>query len=218
MSTLEFSGKGKPLTQSAIDGEVAKLDVKKETFWAVMSVETSGFGFLPDRRPMILYERHIFQKLTKGIHHKKHPDISNPVPGGYGKKDRAYQYERLAKAIKLDRTAALESVSWGLGQVMGFNASTAGYASVEGMVTAMANSEDAQMAGMAAFINKNGLAGYLKGQNWAAFANGYNGPGYKKKKYDQKLATAHYLYSVAPTPESSRASRAGGAPVSRLRS
>lgn len=46
------------------------------------------------------------------------PDISGSIPyqqyGSYVK-----QYERLNEAIKLDRTAALESASWGMFQIMG---------------------------------------------------------------------------------------------------
>jgi hypothetical protein len=48
----------------------------------------------------------------------------------------------LAKAVQLDRTAALKSTSWGLGQVMGFNYDKAGYDSVESMVQKSMESEE----------------------------------------------------------------------------
>lgn len=34
--------------------------------WAVLTVETGGFGFFQDRRPEALLERHISHKLTNG--------------------------------------------------------------------------------------------------------------------------------------------------------
>jgi hypothetical protein len=41
-------------------------------------------------------------------------------PGCYGPRG-ASQYDRLNRAILKDRTAALQSASWGLGQIMGMN-------------------------------------------------------------------------------------------------
>ena len=114
-----------------------------------MAVETSGCGFLPDRRPPILFERHIFHRLTGGRFDDG--DISDQAPGGYGPMGAA-QYLRLSRAVALDRTAALQSASWGLGQVMGQNCAMAGYAEVAVMVAAMAASEDAQLTAMAAFF------------------------------------------------------------------
>jgi hypothetical protein len=43
--------------------------------------------------------------------------------------------------MTFDEQAALESASWGLGQVMGFNAKTAGFADVHAMVDAMVAGE-----------------------------------------------------------------------------
>lgn len=80
-------------------------------------------------RPKILIERHWFSRLTQGQFNVQAPDISNATSGGYGA-GGAFQYERLAKVIAMNRTAALKSTSWGLGQVMGFNAAKLGFANV----------------------------------------------------------------------------------------
>ena len=85
--------------------------------WAVLSVETEGFGFLGDRRPQILFERHIFHKQTGGKFDAENPDISNKFPGGYA--GHSGEYPRLQRALALARDAALQSTSWGIGQVMG---------------------------------------------------------------------------------------------------
>ena len=73
---------------------------------------------MPDRRPQILFERHIFHRLTDG----KFDDgqISDPAAGGYGARGAA-QYDRLALALAKDADAALQSASWGIGQIMGMN-------------------------------------------------------------------------------------------------
>ena len=195
-----FEGKGKPLSEDGLSQAGKTLGVELPALWAVMTVETKGCGFLPDRRPPILFERHVFHKLTGGRFAKRAPDLSDPKWGGYGA-GGAYQHERLERAITLDRKAVLESSSWGLGQVMGFNAQKVGFANVEDMVKAMTDSEDAQFQAMVAFIDGNGLAKYLQQGDWAEFAYHYNGSDFQKNCYDQKLAKAHARFSVGPMPD-----------------
>jgi hypothetical protein len=194
-----FEGKAKPLSEAGLNEAGKILKVGLPALWAVMTVETQGCGFLPDRRPLILFERHWFRKLTDGQFDVTAPDLSNPTWGGYGRAG-AFQYERLERAIKLDRKAALESTSWGLGQVMGFNAVSVGFRGVEAMVKAMCTSEDAQFKGMIGFITANGLAKHLRSGDWAQFARMYNGPEFQRNQYDTKLAQAHARFSVGPLP------------------
>jgi peptidoglycan hydrolase-like protein with peptidoglycan-binding domain len=52
-------------------------------------------------------------------------------------------------------------------------------------------SEGGQLDVMVAFIIGAGLSKHLRSKNWAAFAKGYNGPGYAKNQYDKKLSTAY---------------------------
>src|SRR5689334_9469520 len=114
MSIDRFIGLGTPLTQDGLDRSAQLIGVNVPTLWAVIFTETSGCGFFGDRRPKILFERHIFHRLTGGRFDADDPDISQPTPGGYGPSG-AHQYDRLAAAILLDRQAALQSASWGLG-------------------------------------------------------------------------------------------------------
>jgi hypothetical protein len=90
---------------------------------------------------------------------------------------------------------ALRSASWGLGQVMGFNAVAAGFASAADMVARMAEGEDWQLLGMAKFIVANRLNRHLAKRDWAAFARGYNGPEFWKNQYDVKLKSAFDKFS-----------------------
>lgn len=190
---------GFPLTQDGVDEAKSLVNINAAKFWAVMSVESRGFGFLSDRRPKVLFERHIFFRETGGAYSHTHPKICNKTPGGYGK-GGANQHLRLNEAIALDRIAARKSASWGVGQVMGFNAEAAGFTDVEDLVAQMSESEDAQMLGMFNFIKENKLAKYLENEQWEEFAKRYNGKGYKKNKYHTKLVKANNLYEHHPTP------------------
>lgn len=198
-ATNRFTGAATPLTSQGIDTCASRLSVHAAELWTVLQVETRGCGFFADRRPVILFERHIFSKRTKGRFDAQAPDISNPKAGGYA--GGVAEYARLEKALALDASAALSSASWGLGQVMGFHAADLGYGTVEQFVERMMASEDEQLGALAAFIDKNGLATALQKHDWATFAKGYNGPAYEKNQYDKKLAQAYLRLSSEAAPD-----------------
>jgi hypothetical protein len=200
MATLPFLCSATPLSATGIQNALTKLRIDEPTLWAMMHVESSQVGYLSDRRPQILFERHIFSGLTGGAYDATNPGISNPVPGGYGASG-AGQYPRLGEAAALDNDAALQSASWGLGQVMGENFAMGGYAGVDAMVADMCTSEDAQLAMMVEFIVQNNLAPALQAHNWAAYASVYNGPNYAGQQYDVRLANAYAAFSVGPSPD-----------------
>ena len=191
---MNFQSLGLPFRDHDLDEECHFLGSTESEVWAVLSVETRGLGFLPDRRPQILFERHHFRRLTGGRFDQKHPDISDRRPGGYA--GGAAEYERLEKAMARDGKAALQSVSWGIGQIMGFNFKAAGFASVESMAKAMVRGEREQLLAVARFVKTSGLDVPLARRNWVAFARGYNGPDFKKNEYDTRLAAAHARFSV----------------------
>src|SRR6266516_639425 len=141
MPPLAFRGDAKALCADGLTEATGKLGVKAPELWTVLAIETSGCGFLPDRRPKILFERHVFHRLTKGRFDDG--ESSDSTPGGYGALG-AHQYDRLAIALANDRSAALQSASWGVGQIMGENYALAGFRDVESMVLAMSESEDRQ--------------------------------------------------------------------------
>jgi N-acetylmuramidase/Putative peptidoglycan binding domain len=181
----EFRGTAEPLTKAGFDTAVLALGAEAASLWSVVTVETGGFGFLPDRRPKILFERHIFHERSGGKFSAQHPDISNRDAGGYI--GGTAEYERLSRAIGLDRVAALESVSWGLPQIM---------------ITRFQASETAQLDGMVRFISHNKtLAKALKDKAWESFAKIYNGPGFAKNEYDKKLAKFHHQFATGPQPD-----------------
>ena len=194
-----FTGAAEPLTKAGFLGVVEDLGVGVPELLAVLAVESKTCGFLPDRRPLILFERHVFHKRTRGAFAGSDADLSHPVAGGY--LGMAKEYARIARALKLDRRAALMSASWGAGQIMGFNHVAAGFADVESMVTAMQASEDAQLTAVGAFLRAEDLVTPLRRHDWAGFARRYNGPAYAKHKYDARLAGAYQMYAAGVLPD-----------------
>ncbi|HMF96370.1 MAG TPA: N-acetylmuramidase domain-containing protein [Vicinamibacterales bacterium] len=194
---MEFVGRSNPLTSNGMATVATNLSVGVQELWTVLNVETSGCGFLPDRRPEILYERHIFHRLTGARFDDG--DLSDPTAGGYGA-GGAHQYDRLAAAMKLDRGAALQSASWGLGQVLGENFKVAGFPSVDEMIQAMSDSEDTQLVAVGAFIVGNRLDRALATHDWASFARGYNGPAFATNLYDVRLRGEFQKLSAGVLP------------------
>ncbi len=186
---MNFQSKGMPLDERSISQSADLLKTSPRALWTVLLTETNGFGYLADRRPRILFERHYFQRLTSGRFDAVAPDLSAKEPGGY--RGGQAEYERLTRAIALDETAALQSASWGIGQIMGANFAMLGYSTVQQMVRDFVDSEAAQLFGMAKFIISKKLATAIQQQDWAAFAKGYNGPDYQKNQYDTKLASRY---------------------------
>jgi hypothetical protein len=198
MTTLPFQGNAAAMSNDGLATVASNLGVFAPEIWTVLAVETSGCGYLPDRRPQILFERHIFHRLTNGQYDDR--DISDPTPGGYGPRG-APQYDRLALAISKDRTAALQSASWGIGQIMGMNYARAGFQNVEDMVAAMSDSEDQQLTAIGNFLTCTGLARSLQAHDWASFARGYNGPNYAINRYDVRLNSEYQKYSAGAVPD-----------------
>lgn len=181
------------LTPEGIARAAALIGTDTRTLRAVLAVEALGFGFLPDGRPKILFERHKFYQQADQMRVKQWaievPDICNPKAGGY-KGDEA-EYPRLYRALQLDNRAAVMSASWGIGQIMGFNWQMCGEASLMGFLLAMHNDEDTQLMLMGQFIRSKGAADELCRHDWAGFAYLYNGSGYAKEGYHLKLAAAY---------------------------
>jgi len=171
--------------------------IKLPALKAIIEVECKGSGFNADGTPVILYERHKFYEGLRGINwitkskewYAKYPDLCNPKAGGYGK--YSDQHNKLTRAATLNREVALESCSWGMGQVMGYHWKSLGYESLQAFVNAMYLSEYDQVVAMCRFLNVNGIIKYINANDWAGVALRYNGKAYKKNNYDVKLRDAY---------------------------
>lgn len=189
---MEFAGAATPLAAGDVVALAATLQCEPAAIWAVCDVESAGGGFLPDKRPKILYEAHIFARLTQHRWDTVHPNVSAPswnraLYGAPG----PHQYDRLNAAIGLDRAAALQSASWGMFQIVGMNFAVCGFTTVEDYVAAMCDGEGAQLAAFGAFCAHEELDKALRAHDWTRFALSYNGPGEADNGYDAKLAAAY---------------------------
>lgn len=189
------------LSQSDIEAVANANALPAATVRAVYKVESGGTGFW-GLRPKILFEGHVFwQRLAKrgrdpAVLAAGNEDVLYPkwdrtkYVGGPG------EYARLEKARAIDPSAALESASWGLFQILGYHAADIGYGQVDRFVAAMEVNEGAHLEAFARFIAKRTFEGHtlvhwLRERDWRRFARAYNGPGYAKNKYDVKLKEAY---------------------------
>lgn len=191
----------KTLTNEQIKDLANKHGIEYAGLKAVVEVEASGKGFIGDV-PKILYEPHIMHRLLTKKNYitirnnlmKAHPNLCYPRWGTYKYGAESIQHRRLEIASQFNRDTALESCSWGLGQVMGFHWQSLGYESLQAFINDMYESEAKQLEAMIRFIKVNGLLLALKNKDWVKFARGYNGSGYAKNKYHIKLANAYAKY------------------------
>lgn len=156
---------------------------------AVAKVESAGSGFDQTGRPKILFERHIFHRLTGG---KFSPaSFSQGVAGGYSEDSWA----KLGAACGKDVDAAFSSASWGKFQVLGTHWSKLGYASPFELAHSCVESEAAHYVLLARYVRTFGLTGAIQRlstnpDDCRDFAAGFNGPGYRRFAYHEKLAEA----------------------------
>jgi hypothetical protein len=191
----------KTLSEDDIREHAQTLNVEVAALKAVIEVESAGKGFLPDGRPKILFEGHIFWDQLKkaGLDPTRyatdHPQIVYPRWTKQFYKGGAAEYERLNAAKLIHEEAALKSASWGMFQIMGFNHALCGFDSVKAFVDKLSENERAQMEAFTKFCEKRNLIGYLHDHNWAAFAKAYNGPAYAQNQYDYKLEMKYHAFS-----------------------
>lgn len=191
---------GETLSEQAYALAAQALGCEEAAVRAVAEVESRGSGFDVQRRPTLLYERHVFSRSTtpKGRFDAAHPDVSfnKPyAPGTFGNTEQ--QWLKLGKAYGLDPRAALKAPSWGMFQILGENHRACGHADVVDYVRAMTTSPDAQLQAFVAFVRSSPtLLKALRERNWAAFARAYNGPNYGQYQYDQKMAAAYAKHSA----------------------
>lgn len=187
-----------PLTEADYRAAAKSLGCSAAAIKAVAEVESIGDGFLHTGEPKILFEAHVFDRLTAGKYRSSHPGISSSRwnrtlygPAGL------HQHKRLREAVALDRDAALQSASWGRFQVMGFNWRVCGYASLQAFVNDMIDSEAGHLRAFVGYVKARGLADELQRLDWPGFAYGYNGSGYAENRYDTKMASAYMRHVIA---------------------
>jgi hypothetical protein len=166
---------------------------------AVDEVESNGKGFGPDGRPIILFEPHVFSRLTGHRFDATHGGVSYLKWGAKPyKKTQAERWDQLLYAAKLDEAAAYKSASYGRYQILGLNHAACAFPTVREFVDAMRRSERDHLQAFCQFVLFNHLDDELRERRWEDFAKRYNGPGYAKNNYHGKMAAAFERLSRTP--------------------
>ena len=120
-------------TISEITAVAREIGIEPAALLAVAEVESGGKAFASvDGRlePLIRFEGHYFdRRLTPAKREAaRREGLASPLAGAViNPRMQAARWKLLARAAAIDRKAALESVSWGLGQVMGAHWAWLGY-------------------------------------------------------------------------------------------
>lgn len=185
------------LTPANIDAYAKMLTCAPQQVMAISQVESGGNGFDKAGRPVILWERHKFWARTKGIFGVTW--FSNKLSGGYSTDENKNaindSWEKLVLAACKDPLKAFESCSWGRFQIMGYHANDLGYANALEMAYSMTRSEANHYDALVRFLFANRLTDAVRAlssdpKTCVAFAQGYNGKGYRQNSYHEKLAAA----------------------------
>jgi len=174
----------KKLTDRQINDLAVANGYEYAALKALIGVESGGQGFATDGKIIIQFEPHWFKRK------------SPYTPSGLwsvNKVDRqAAEWLAFNDAYAKDASAAMESTSIGMMQVMGFHWKDLGFANV-GVMWDYAKENEANQVDIAIrFIKRNAkLDKALKNKDWATVAFYYNGAGYKKFNYDTRLAAEY---------------------------
>ncbi|VVE41341.1 peptidoglycan-binding protein [Pandoraea communis] len=189
------------LTAADLAAAAEKLGVELAVVRAVNEVESLGCGFLPDGRPVILFERHIMYREVGAVGldalalAERYPNLVNQKRGGYV--GGAGEHKRLADASTIHRPSALSSASWGAFQIMAYHWQRLGYESVEAFTDLMRAGEAAQLDAFVRFVlAEPALLKAMKGRKWATVAELFNGKDFAGNLYDVKLDRAYDKYAA----------------------
>lgn len=182
------------LTETDFEEVAAELGVEVAAIKAVVEIEAGRTheGFFAPGKPLINFDLSMFRRFAtrRGVNLSKYSKSHSVVfASSRGSQSRAHR--RLEAAKSINPHAAVEGTFWGMFQIGGFNWKKCGAENIDDFVCRMSRSERDQLEMFASFISSTGLVKHLKTKNWAAFARGYNGPGYAKRSYHTRMAQAY---------------------------
>ncbi len=191
---------------------VSSVDLLK----AIAYQESFLEPFIGGEHTPMLYERHRFYEIYKSMYGEENaneislefPDLVNKKSGGYGNSlfitNKGYdkigannhQFERLKKAIKINKAIAIQSTSFGIFQLLGEYYSYSSATSEEEFFNNMENSEIFQINATIDFLSKDegkkGFAKALNSKNWELVASIYNGKNWKNQNPDYAKNIENY--------------------------
>jgi len=192
MATLKALTDGPDWKLEQRDAEAAseRLGVVTAKIWTVWDVEASANPFIAGR-PTILFEPHRFSRATQHRFDATHPRLSSRAwnKALYPASQNG-RWQQLLDAVALDVDAGFASASYGGFQILGENFAICGASSPWSFAWQEAQTEADQLEHFCLFVEGTGLKRALQRGDWAAFAKGYNGTGYRLNRYDERLAAA----------------------------
>lgn len=172
-----------------------EFSIEFAALMAFIEVESGGRGFDQATGKLIIqFEPSWFRKKAPG------------APAGIWSQNKverqAQEWRAFNDAYSINPTAAMESTSIGLGQVMGFHFERLGYKTVGEMWDDAKSGLDRQIWQMAKFIiTDTRLITALQAKNWHLVATYYNGAGYRqlaarlgREPYDISMKKAYEKY------------------------
>jgi len=181
---------------TAIEKIANDLGWPSKAFAAVVEVESNGKAFAKVgdvMMPLILFEPHVFYRCLPKAKRKEamNRNLARPKWGDLPyPRSQSARYGQLERAKTIHSEAAYMACSWGVGQVLGENASWLGFASAQQLAEQAMSSIEGQLDLMARFIKKRGLVDELKARDWRGFARLYNGSG-QVDYYAGRMAKAY---------------------------
>jgi len=175
--------------------EAMPFKIEAAAIMAFMEVETGGRGFAEDTgKILIQFEPAWYRKVThyapSGLWSVNKVDVQSK------------EWMAFNDAFRLNREAALECTSIGLGQIMGFHWKRLGYESVHAMWNDAKLSLERQIWQICKFISTDiKLQSALKAHDWDGVASIYNGSGFRalaakygREPYDISMKNAYEKY------------------------
>lgn len=179
------------LTRDDYAAAAQRLGCEVEAIQAVVEVESGASGFAATGKPIILFEPHIFSRLTSHRFDGTNPNVSYPSwDRTLYPRDQAGRWGQLREAYGLDAEAACASASYGRFQIMGMNYDKCGFPKASEFVADMAKSEVQQLKAFEGFVRSSGIADELQRLDWEGFARVYNGPG-QVERYGRLMREAY---------------------------
>lgn len=129
------------MVMEEIGAAAKELGVEAAALAAVAHIESGArtHAMVKGRaEPLIRFEGHYFDRRLSGAGRERarREGLASPQAGAVANpSSQSGRWALLARAAAIDRTAAYESVSWGMGQVMGAHWAWLGYASVDALVS-----------------------------------------------------------------------------------
>lgn len=189
---------------SLVKTEARKHGVDWRMLAAIIEVESGGKAgtVIGGRlRPMIRFEGHYFWRRLKGearlqawkerLASEKAGVVKNP-------RLQADRYRMFERAAQISRRAAIESTSWGVGQVMGAHWQALGYPTPYALMLRAMDGVDGQVEIMMGFLEVNNLFVKLARGDLNGFFKAYNGPAYERQGYPKMYARAWAVWGKLP--------------------